>query len=345
MRKLLGIGLLLAALVYALPVICARMESEPPLAVPQEKVSADAEITPQAADDAGQARITVQVDGQTREMALETYVAGVVAGEISPDFPPEAIRAQAVAARTYAVYKQRAGRPAQHPDADVCADPAHCAAFVDLAVQAAARWGEQAEPSRAAIEQAVQDTAGQVVVYDRQPIIAVFSAAAGPRTEAAADVWGSEIPYLQSVDSPGGADCPKYRASVTLDADEVRARAAQTFPSADLSGSPDGWFRASERSAAGGIVTVQFGGVRVQGTALRTMLGLHSTNFTVAVQGDQLTFSTVGYGHGVGLSQWGARALAGQGSSWRQILAHYYPGTEIMELDALPPVDAEKKQV
>ena len=336
MKKVLGIGLLLAVLIYALPVICAWLEVEEPLPIPQDKVAADAENTDLNAKDgqlSAAGRITVQDGQEVREMELETYVADVVAGEISPDFPVEAIRAQAVAARTYAVYKREAGRPAQHPDAYVCTDPAHCAAFVDLAVQASARWGESAEANRSAIEQAVQDTAGQIVTYDKKPIIAVFSAAAGERTETAADVWGSEIPYLQSVESPGGESCPKYHGTVTLTADEVRERAAQTFPAADLTGDPAEWFKASERSEAGGIITVKFGGVRVQGTALRTMLGLHSTNFTVSVQDNRLTFTTVGYGHGVGLSQWGARYLAEQGKSWRQILAHYYPGTEITSLE------------
>ena len=166
MRKVLGIGLLLAVLIYALPVICAWLEAEEPLPIPQDKVAADAENTDLTAKDgqlSAAGRITVQDGQEVREMELETYVAGVVAGEISPDFPTEAIRAQAVAARTYAVYKREAGRPAQHPDADVCTDPAHCAAFVDLAVQASARWGESAEANRSAIEQAVQDTAGQIV--------------------------------------------------------------------------------------------------------------------------------------------------------------------------------------
>lgn len=341
MRKVLGIGLVLALLIYVLPVICARIETEAPLSIPQDKVSADAEIVPEtqmgsekeAPEIPSSGRITVLINGEVREMGLEDYVAGVVAGEISPDFPAEAIRAQAVAARTYALYKQKAGRPAQHEAADVCDEPSHCAAYVDLAAQASARWGEEADTYTSVIEQAVRDTAGEVLTYEGAPIIAVFSSAAGEKTERAADVWGSDLPYLQSVASPGGEDCPKYHGSVTLSADEVRERAAKTFPSADLSGEPSSWFRASQRSEAGGIITVQFGGVQVQGTALRTMLGLNSTNFTVSAADNQLTFTTVGYGHGVGLSQWGARKMAEEGKSWQQILAHYYPGTEITKIE------------
>lgn len=256
-------------------------------------------------------------------------MVSVVAGEIAPDFPTEAIRAQAVAARTYALYKQKTGRPAQHEEADVCDDPAHCAAFVDLKTEAAARWGEQANTAQDVIRQAVEDTAGQVLTYEGEPIVAVFSSAAGEKTERAVDVWGSDIPYLQSVDSPGGEACPKYYDAVVLTADEIRERAAKTLPSADLSGDPSGWFKASERSEAGGIVRMKFGGVEVKGTVMRTLLGLNSTNFTVKIDGNTLTFTTTGYGHGVGLSQWGAKYSAEKGQTYDEILAHYYPGTTL----------------
>lgn len=339
MRKVLVIGLLLTAVIYVLPVFFGLLEREAPLSIPQESVAVDAEISgsPPLEEDAavtGEAldangEITVQVDGEARTMKLEDYVVSVVAGEISPDFPMEAIRAQAVAARTYALYKQQAGRPAQHEDADVCDDPAHCAAFVDLAVEAAARWGDQADEAQDIIRQAVADTAGQVLTYEGKPIVAVFSAAAGEKTERAVDVWGSEIPYLQCVDSPGGEACPKYYDAVVLTADEIRERAAKALPSADLSGDPSGWFKASERSEAGGIVRMKFGGVEVKGTVMRTLLGLNSTNFTVKIDGNTLTFTTTGYGHGVGLSQWGAKYSAEQGQTYAEILAHYYPGTTL----------------
>lgn len=339
MRKVLVIGLLLTAVIYILPVFCGLLEQEEPLSIPQESVAADAEITESPPAEGEQTvtgesivangEITVLVDGEARMMKLEDYVVSVIAGEISPDFPTEAIRAQAVAARTYALYKQKTGRPAQHEEADVCDDPAHCAAFVDLKTEAAARWGEQANTAQDVIRQAVEDTAGQVLTYEGEPIVAVFSSAAGEKTERAVDVWGSDIPYLQSVDSPGGEACPKYYDAVVLTADEIRERAAKTLPSANLSGDPSGWFKASERSEAGGIVRMKFGGVEVKGTVMRTLLGLNSTNFTVKIDGNTLTFTTTGYGHGVGLSQWGAKYSAEQGQTYDEILAHYYPGTTL----------------
>lgn len=335
MRKILVIGLILTVVIYILPVFCGYLDSEETKIITQESISAHAETKAEQEGEepvAASGHITVQVDGEVREMALEDYVVNVVSGEISPDFPEEAIKAQAVAARTYALYKQQTGRPAQHKDADVCDDPAHCAAYVDIKTQAAARWGESADKDAAAIRRAVKDTSGIVLTYEDKPIVAVFSAAAGEKSERAADVWGSDIPYLQSVDSPGGEGCPKYHGTVTLSADEIRKRAAKSLPSADLSGNPSDWFKASKRSEAGGIISLKFGGVDVQGTALRTLLGLNSTNFTVKIDRDMLTFSTIGYGHGVGLSQWGAKYAAEQGQTWEEILAHYYPGTKITQI-------------
>lgn len=341
MRKMLMIGLALTVVIYVLPVFCGYLDTGEVDFIPQESALVHAEMQPEQVTEepktdaepvAASGRITVEVDGEAREMALEDYVVSVVSGEISPDFPEEAIKAQAVAARTYALYKQQTGRPAQHQDADVCDNPAHCAAYVDLKTEAVARWGETANADAAKIRKTVKETAGMVLTYEGKPIVAVFSAAAGKKSERAADVWGTEIPYLQSVDSPGGEACPKYHATVTLSADEVRKRAAKSVPSADLSGDPSSWFKASKRSEAGGILKVKFGGVDVQGTALRTLFGLNSTNFTVKVDGDILTFSTTGYGHGVGLSQWGAKYAAEQGQTWQEILTHYYPGTKITQI-------------
>lgn len=274
-------------------------------------------------------RITVLVGGEPREMPLETYVEGVVAAEISPDFPEEAIRAQAVAARTYAVYKANAGRPMQHRNADVCDDYRHCAAYIDLASAASGRWGENAAANTNIIQRAVRDTAGEIVTKDGEAIVAVFHAASAARTESAKDIWGTDIPYLQSVVSPGGSACEKYEGTVRLTFDEFRAKALEAYPTADLSGDPRRWFSASTRSDAGSVIVCTLGGVQVRGTDLRTVFGLNSTNFTLTIDENTISFHTIGYGHGVGLSQYGAKYMAGQGSSYRDILTHYYTGTEI----------------
>ena len=157
----------------------------------------------------------------------------------------------------------------------------------------------------------------------------MFHCVSGPKTESAADVWGEDIPYLQSVVSPGGTQYAGYESEVTLTADAFREKVAQTLPKADVSGTPDRWFASSVRSAAGGVKTVKLGGVTVEGTAVRALFGLQSTNFTITTTEDSITFHTIGYGHGVGLSQYGAKYMAEQGYDYTEILAHYYPHTEL----------------
>lgn len=328
MRRLLLASCGLIAFLYLVPTIWSeRPQNHNQIEVINTGDSAP--VTAAPAPDTGTTdytNVTVSVDGKAVTMPLETYVEGVVAAEISNDFPLEAIRAQAVAARTYAVSKISRGRSETHPDADVCDDFHHCAAYRDIAVETAAGT----DLSR--VQQAVRDTAGEILTYDGAPIVALFHCVSGPRTEAAADVWGEDIPYLQSVVSPGGSACDAYEGSVTLTAEEFLQKTHETFPAADITGSPDNWFKASDRSAAGGIRTIELGGATVEGTAVRALFGLNSTNFTITTTADSITFHTIGYGHGVGLSQYGAKYMAEQGATYQDILTHYYTGASLSAL-------------
>ncbi len=345
MKRIIPFGFVLLSFTYAIPLFSVAMQQEPSLSLPDAAVFVDATSTTQttavsaqttesttalatlATDDT--ATITVSIDGMAVLMPLEQYVLGVVSAEISPTFPMEAIKAQAVAARTYAVYKQQAGRTATHPDADVCDDFAHCSAYQDITVQAAALWGDSAADYTQIIAQAVSETAGEIVRYGNTPALTVYSAAAGTKTESALDVWGADVPYLVSVDSASAADCPCYEDTATFTTAQARALILQALPDADVSGDPSTWFKASTRSAAGGIMTVKIGGVTVEGSAVRTLFALNSTNFTISTTADSLTFYTTGYGHGVGMSQWGAKTMAEQGADYVEILTHYYTGCSV----------------
>lgn len=322
MRRLLLASCGLIAFLYLVPTIWSEKPiKHSPMEPVQTDSAASAMVSP--SPEMGSTdftTVTVSIDGTPTEMPLESYVEGVVAAEISNDFPPEAIRAQAVAARTYAVSKISRGRPEAHPDADVCDDFHHCAAYRDAAVETAA--GN--DLSR--VQQSVRDTAGEIMTYEGKPIVAVFHCVSGPRTEAAADVWGEDIPYLQSVVSPGGSACDEYEASVTLSAADFLQKAHEAFPAAEITGAPDSWFKASERSTAGGVRTIKLGDATVEGTAVRSLFGLNSTNFTITTTADSISFHTIGYGHGVGLSQYGAKYMAEQGAGYQDILTHYYKG-------------------
>ena len=267
-------------------------------------------------------------DGQVAEMLMADYLWGVVAAEMPASFEPEALRAQAVCARTYSLWKMGAGSH-EADGADICADSSCCQAFLPPE-EALQRWGEgAAEAYTAKIAAAVADTDGQVLTYEGAPIQAVFFSSASGATEDAEAVWGKALPYLVSVDSPEGEEVPNYRSTVTLTAGQVEKIAAEAGLGADLSGEPAGWFRNLTRTASGRVARVELGGVALSGGAARNLFALRSACFDVREQDGVFTFSVTGYGHGVGLSQYGANAMAKEGRGWRDILAHYYTGTEI----------------
>jgi len=354
MKKLLTLVAALMALVCALPMLTigpgAMDDEDNVLDLPGEAVLVDGGVRParEGADKVAatapeaavlsfdtKTMVTVRIGGAVETLALHDYLVGVVAAEMPASFPEEALKAQALAARTYTLYKltlyeDGMALPAEHAGAQLCDDPAHCKAYCAVSEAASALWGGEAERYRACIEASVTDTDGLVAVFEGRPIAAVFHAASGPFTEAAVDVWGSATPYLQSVESPGGAESGRYTATVTMGQQAFREAVLQAYPEAVFPEDPSQWFKASRRSDAGGIIDVAVGGVRVSGTAIRQMAGLNSTNFRIQIEGDDLIFTTTGYGHGVGMSQYGARALALTGYSFDRIIKHYFTGVELL---------------
>lgn len=339
MKKLLKFVFFLTLCSLSLPLIVPST-AEKAAADPYEPgVLAAESVLTQAPPSVGYDDTTtlrLQTGGTVQELTLRDYLTGVVAAEMPAGFPDEALKAQAVAARTYTLYKMalysQSGGAEAHPDADLCDDPTHCEAFARLETQAASLWGDGAEIYRQRVEQAVDSTDGLILIYDDEPIAAVFCAASTSLTESAADVWGSDLPYLVSVESPGGQDCSRYEDTVTISQDAFAATIRRDWPEADFSRPPAEWFHDSHRSQAGSVLDVLVGGVRLTGSQVRQAAGLNSANFTVRVQGDDLVFSTIGYGHGVGLSQYGARYLALEGRTYDEILGHYYPGTALQLL-------------
>ncbi len=277
----------------------------------------------------GKALRVLQNDGTVVTMSMADYLLGVVSAEMPASFEPEALKAQAVCARTYALWRAQAGSHAAE-GADVCADSSCCQAYLSPG-DAAARWGAHAAEYTAKLSAAVAGTDGQVLTYGGSLIQAVFFSSAAGATEDAAAVWGSTLPYLVSVDSPEGDEVPNYRSTVTLSAGEIKALAEEAGLGCDLSGDPAGWFSGLTRTVSGRVASLSLGGVSMTGGAARSLFSLRSAAFDVACDGGSFTFSVTGYGHGVGLSQYGANALAKDGASWREIVEHYYTGVTIQE--------------
>lgn len=274
--------------------------------------------------------VTVQVlcDGVPVTMAAEDAVAAIVAAEMPALFPEAALRAQAVAARTYLAY--RAAHPvAAHPDAVICDDPAHCCALADLDALAAG-WGENGDEYAARVTDAAADTAGQILTWEGEPILAAFHAMSARATNSAADVWGGEVAYLRSVPAPAGeSSLTGWADSAVFDSGEFRALFLRLHPEAELPETGLDWFTEPNTADSGLVRSIRVGGVTVTGGELRSMLGLRSAAFTVTQGTGRLRFDTMGYGHGVGMSQSGAKVLAQAGETYAAILAYYYPGCRL----------------
>lgn len=323
---------LLMACVYALPLLTVGLDARP-------EALTDAGGSEQGPDIESFDRETAVTlclsSGKIETLDLHTYLCGVVAAEMPASFPEEALKAQALAARSYTLYQlglydDGMTIPERHNGAQLCADPTHCKAYCDLDGRAEELWGKNAAFYQDKITRAVEETDGVIATYKGAPIAAVFHSTSSASTESALSVWGSDTPYLVSVESPGSESSPRYHGEVLISQQEFKDKLLAAYPAMDLTIPAEEWFRASNRSEAGGIIDVAVGGIRVQGTELRELLGLNSTNFTYSVLDDgTLCFQTIGYGHGVGMSQYGAKALAEEGKTCEEIIQWYYTGVDI----------------
>lgn len=256
---------------------------------------------------------------QMVEVPLNTYVVGVVLAEMPADFDINALKAQAVVARTYAL--KRAGRNNKHPAA-VCTNASCCQGYVSP--DAYVRNNGTLDNLRK-VESAVEETMNLVLVYNGDLIEATYFSCSGGRTEDAVAVWGESIPYLKSTKSPGEENATHYTDTVRFSIEEFQRKL-----DLNTKGDPHTWIGNVTYTDGGGVDTMTIAGTVYKGTELRSLLGLRSTAFSMTIIGTTVVVTTKGFGHRVGMSQYGAEAMAVRGSSFDQILQHYYSGTELM---------------
>lgn len=265
------------------------------------------------------------LDGQVISMEMEVYIVGVVLAEMPASFELEALKAQAVVARTYAM--KRVAEGLRHTQGAVCVDPGCCQAYITPEEYQNSR-GTLADVLK--VTAAVEATAGQVLTYEGQLAEATYFSCSGGRTEDAAAVWGTTIPYLQAVDSPGEEQALPYKNTVSFTREEFAEALGR-----NLLGDPQNWLGMVTYTPGGGVATMVVAGVSYTGVRLRQLLNLNSTAFTMTVSDGKIWITTLGKGHRVGMSQYGAEAMAVTGSTCDAILAHYYPGTKIDKIGAI----------
>lgn len=321
MRKVLVTAVALVLFFFLIPLLLPGPDKTSPQGIQPPASS-------QKIEDLSSGRtLRVLLDGTVREMDVNQYLWGVVAAEMPASFELEALKAQSVAARTYAM--QRAQWTNQkHPDADVCGDHRCCQAYISPE-KAAENWGSKAQENTQKILTAVKETGNEVILFDNKLISAVFHSSSSSQTQDAVQVWGSSVPYLVSVKSPEGDEVPNYRTEPKLSAEDFKKTFLAAHPEAVLEGAPSGWFGEAERTAGGSVSRILVGGVPVKGTEIRTLFGLRSTTFSIQASDNEITFQVTGFGHGVGMSQYGANTMAKEGKNYRDILSWYYTGVAV----------------
>ena len=262
--------------------------------------------------------------GSVTDIDTVDYICGVVAAEIGPSSSTEALKAQAVAAYTFAC-RRKAMRTKEK--FDVSSDPATDQAYLSKDTLKE-RWGDDFEQYYGGIYSAVTAVKGEILTYDGAPALTVYHDISGGKTESAENMWGSAYPYLVPVESIGDVLSPDYLSSAKIGADQMKEAVTSLGGSAD--GDPSGWIGEPVRSDSGTVLKIAVGGKEVTGTEVRQALDLRSANFDVSFAENTFTFTVRGHGHGVGMSQYGASFMALQGSSYREILSWYYPGTELI---------------
>lgn len=266
--------------------------------------------------------VKIRRENAVAEEDMDTYLVGVVLQEMPASFEKEALKAQAVVARTYA--RKAYIKGGKHGDGSVCTEPSCCQAWIsEEAYLQQGGTPEAVEKTR----KAVRETSGQVLTYEGELIEATYFSCSGGRTEDAAAVWGTDFSYLQAVDSPGEEDASVYTDMVMFLPEELEEKLKIS-----LSDDPQDWVGQITYTNGGGVDTVVLGGKYFTGLELRKKLGLRSTAFSMEASEEGIRFITKGYGHRVGMSQYGADAMAVAGSTYAEILSHYYQGSELTQL-------------
>ena len=275
---------------------------------------------PAGAADAGKALTLYDAAaGEEITVSVAEFLTGAAASELPPDWPDDAIRAQMVASHSYAL--SLGEEPFQ-------VNSALCAGWTSAGVLRA-RWGEDFSRRYARLQELAREVADALLCYDGAPAAACYHSISAGHTEASQTVWLTALPYVQGVESPWDANVADYEVSVTYSLPQMTAMLQSLGLTPE--GEPAGWFGAPQWDDAGYVAQMEVCGTAFTGTRLRSAFSLRSASFTVAYGEGQFTLTTRGYGHGVGLSQYGAKAMAEGGAGWQEILTYYFPGCTVVQ--------------
>lgn len=320
MKRIVILSLFLAGTMLLLPLSVLNKDIKAVSAV--IKVPAETDLNPAPSEN------FILYDTSTKEtltLSKEDYIFGVVAAEMPALYNEEALKAQAVAAYTFACTRKTQN---SDKDYDITNDFTIDQSFISETA-ARERWGENADTYTQKIKDAVSQTDGYMILYDKKPITAVYHAVSSGKTESCADIWGSDLAYLKPVASEGDKLAENYISTLSLTTEELKQKLSGLT---DFTEDPTLFFGDCTRTESGTVKSITLCGKELSGSKIREVLDLKSSNFTVSYQENVFTFTTYGYGHGVGMSQNGANYMAAQGSSFIEILCHYYTNCTVEKI-------------
>lgn len=264
---------------------------------------------------------------------IEEYLYGVLSSEMPSTFDEQALKAQAIAARTYVIYKMENNITSGHKNSAVCTNSAHCQAYTSYEDLKKVKGEDWIKSDYVKVKKAVDDTKGQIVSYEEKAILPLYFSTSSGKTENSKDVFSTQYPYLVSVDSPYEENSPKYSTTYSIKKSKFIKYIKNIYPQINISlDKLDKEVSIIGRTSGGCVKIIEVGNVKISGTDMRKILNLNSANFTIDYNNDEMNFTVKGYGHGVGMSQWGAEGMAKKGYKYYDILFHYFKGTDIKDV-------------
>ena len=270
--------------------------------------------------------------GNVLTVSIKDLTCGAVASELSPNFETETLKAQAVAAFTYFNFerqKQKENPSESLKGADFAVNTQSWQYYVTKQ-QMQDRWKDKFEEYYNKLSSAVDTVLNQILIFEDQPILALYHSTSSGKTEAIKDVFGGDLPYLQAVASPGDYLAPGYQTKKELSLSEFSNIIKNNWPQSNLGNDPKEYIKEISRSNSGIVKNLKIGSTDVSGNEMRNIFQLRSADFDISYDNANVYFTVRGYGHGVGMSQYGAEHMAKQGANYKQILSWYYPGSTLV---------------
>ena len=333
MKKIIVYLLVVIILCFSIPIIFTKQfKDKETVANTNINIEKEAEGTSYDYQKYNNIKLLHEDNKKVEEINLDEYLYGVVSAEMPASFEEEALKAQAVVARTYTIYKI-VNNDGKHDKADICDNSACCQAWISKEDRLE-KWDEDNRDDYwNKIVKAVNDTQGKIITYDGKPINAFFHSNSGGKTEAPINVWGgSGYPYLQSVSTSGEDAYSQYSSEASFTKKEFEEKIKEVHSDFKIDYKDKDCIKIEEYTDGDRVKTMKIGNLELSGVEVRNIFGLRSANFTVTINDDKIEFKVTGYGHGVGMSQTGADSLAKEGKNYEDIIHHFYTDVNIVDM-------------